>query len=143
MSRLNVSLLLMLFSLPLWAAEQSETARTLSESPLSAMNLVQTFLGLLLVLVCIVLVAWLLKRSNSFHTAASGKLKVIAGIPLGTRERAVLVQIGDEQLLLGVTPQQINTLHKLEKPLDVNNQKTMTSDFAGKLRQIMQQRGNR
>jgi flagellar protein FliO/FliZ len=133
----------MLFSLPLWAAEQSETARTLSESPLSAMNLVQTFLGLLLVLVCIVLVAWLLKRSNSFHTAASGKLKVIAGIPLGTRERAVLVQIGDEQLLLGVTPQQINTLHKLEKPLDVNNQKTMTSDFAGKLRQIMQQRGNR
>jgi len=143
MNRLSISLFVLLFSLPLSAAEQSETARTLTESPLSAMNLVQTFLGLLLVLICIVLVAWLLKRSNSFHTAASGKLKVIAGIPLGTRERAVLVQIGDEQILLGVTPQQINMLHKLETPLDVNNQTTMTSDFAGKLRQIMQQRGNR
>lgn len=125
--------------MPLRAAEQSETARTLSQSPVSAASLLQTLLGLILVLVCIALVAWLLKRSNSFHTAASGKMKVIAGLPLGTRERAVLVQIGDEQILLGVTPQQINLLYKLDTPLEVEQQNT--GDFAGKLRQIMQQRG--
>lgn len=133
---------LLLMTLPLSAAEQSETARTLTESPLSAINLLQTLMGLMLVLACIVLVAWLLKRTNSFHTAANGKLKVIAGIPLGTRERAVLVQIGDEQILLGVTAQQINTLHKLETPLTVDNNTGLSSDFAGKLRKIMQQRGN-
>ncbi len=130
---------LWLLALPLYAAEQSDTARTLSESPVSASSLLQTLLGLILVLVCIALVAWLLKRSNSFHTAANGKMKVIAGLPLGTRERAVLVQVGDEQLLLGVTPQQINLLHKLDTPLEVDS--ANNSDFAGKLRQIMQQRG--
>jgi flagellar protein FliO/FliZ len=130
---------LWLLALPLYAAEQANTARTLGESPVSASSLLQTLLGLILVLVCIALVAWLLKRSNSFHTAASGKMKVIAGLPLGTRERAVLVQIGDEQLLLGVTPQQINLLHNLAKPLEVDS--SNNGDFAGKLRQIMQQRG--
>jgi flagellar protein FliO/FliZ len=130
---------LWLLALPLYAAEQTDTARTLSESPVSASSLLQTLLGLILVLVCIALVAWLLKRSNSFHTAANGKMKVIAGLPLGTRERAVLVQVGEEQLLLGVTPQQINLLHKLDTPLEVES--ANNSDFAGKLRQIMQQRG--
>lgn len=131
---------LWLLSSPLYAAEQTG-ARTLSESPLSAMSLLQTILGLVLVLGCIVLVAWLLKRTNSFHTAANGKMRVIAGLPLGTRERAVLVQIGDEQLLLGVTPQQVNLLYKLDTPLPADS--SDRSDFAGKLRQIMQQRGQR
>jgi len=134
---------MLLLSMPLFAAEQTEKARTLTESPLSAVNLLQTLMGLLLVLACVVLVAWLLKRTNSFHTAANGKLKVIAGIPLGSRERAVLVQIGDEQILLGVTPQQINTLHKLETPLSVASGNGISSDFAGKLRKIMQQRGDK
>lgn len=134
---------MLLLSMPLFAAEQTEKARTLTESPLSAVNLLQTLMGLLLVLARVVLVAWLLKRTNSFHTAANGKLKVIAGIPLGSRERAVLVQIGDEQILLGVTPQQINTLHKLETPLSVANSNGISSDFAGKLRKIMQQRGDK
>ncbi|KGM07345.1 Flagellar biosynthesis protein FliO [Methylophaga thiooxydans] len=134
---------MLLLSMPLFAAEQTEKARTLTESPLSAVNLLQTLMGLLLVLACVVLVAWLLKRTNSFHTAANSKLKVITGIPLGSRERAVLVQIGDEQILLGVTPQQINTLHKLETPLSVANSNGISSDFAGKLRKIMQQRGDK
>ncbi|MCX4192944.1 flagellar biosynthetic protein FliO [Methylophaga sp. OBS1] len=132
---------LWLLSFPLYAAEQQESARTLSQSPLSAMSLLQTVMGLVLVLGCIVLVAWLLKRTTSFHTAANGKMKVIAGLPLGTRERAVLVQVGDEQLLLGVTPQQVNLLYKLDTPLPTGN--TERADFAGKLRQIMQQRGER
>lgn len=143
MKRFITPFSLLLLSMPLYAAEQAEKARTLTESPLSAVNLLQTLMGLMVVLACVVLVAWLLKRTNSFHTAANGKLKVIAGIPLGTRERAVLVQIGDEQILLGVTPQQINTLHKLQTPLNVDNNNGMSSDFAGKLRKIMQQRGDK
>lgn len=126
-----------LLSLPVYAAEQAETARTLTESPVSAMNLLQTLLGLVLVLGCIVLVAWLLKRSNSFHTAASGQLKILAGLPLGTRERAVLVQVGDKQLLLGVTSQQVTLLHTLETPL--TTEQPTQGDFANKLRQLMQQ----
>jgi flagellar protein FliO/FliZ len=131
------SLFSLLLALPVIAAEQADSARTLTESPVSAMSLLQTLLGLVLVLGCIVLVAWLLKRSNSFHTAASGQLKVIAGLPLGTRERAVLVQVGDKQLLLGVTSQQISLLHTLDTP--INTEQPAQGDFANKLRQLMTQ----
>ena len=138
MKKLIISLTMGLTSFALCAAEQTETARTLTQSPISAVSLLQTFLGLALVLACIVLVAWLLKRTNSFHTAANGKLKVIAGLPLGTRERALLVQVGDEQLLLGVTSQTVSLLHKLDTPISVET--GTQSDFAAKLRHIMQQR---
>lgn len=131
------SLFSLMLALPVIAAEQADSARTLTESPVSAMSLLQTLLGLVLVLGCIVLVAWLLKRSNSFHTAASGQLKVIAGLPLGTRERAVLVQVGDKQLLLGVTSQQISLLHTLDTP--INTEQPAQGDFANKLRQLMTQ----
>jgi flagellar protein FliO/FliZ len=131
------SLFSLLLALPVIAAEQADSARTLTESPVSAMSLLQTLLGLVLVLGCIVLVAWLLKRSNSFHTAASGQLKVIAGLPLGTRERAVLVQVGDKQLLLGVTSQQISLLHTLDTP--ITTEQPAQGDFANKLRQLMTQ----
>lgn len=132
---------LWLLSFPLYAAEQQDGARTLSESPLSAINLLQTIMGLILVLGCVVLLAWLLRRTSHFHTAANGKMKIIGGLALGSRERTVLIQVGDEQLLLGVTPQQINLLHKLETPLPVDSEQGV--DFAGKLRQILQQRGER
>lgn len=129
---------LWLLSFPLYAAEQQEGARSLSESPLSAINLLQTIMGLILVLGCVVLLAWLLRRTGRFHTAANGKMKVIAGLALGTRERIVLIQAGEEQLLLGVTPQQINLLHKLETSLPADKDQGL--DFGGKLRQILQQR---
>lgn len=141
MKNILLSCSLFLLSLPLRAAEQTEAAKSLGQSPLSAVNLLQTLMGLLLVLACILVVAWLLKRSNGFHTAANGKMKVIAGLPLGTRERAVLIQVGDEQLLVGVTSQQVSLLHKLEQPLPVDE--NAGGDFAGKLRQIMTQRGDR
>lgn len=133
--------LLLLPSQLVWAVGQAApAARPLAQSPLSAMNLLQTALALMLVVVCIVLVGWLLKRSNQFNSAANGQLTILASIPLGTRERAVLVQLGDEQLLLGVTPQQINTLCKLDTPIKMDAAGKISSDFAGKLRQIMKQR---
>jgi len=44
-------------------------------------------------------------------------LNVVSVLSLGQRERIVVVQAGEEQLLLGVTSPQITTLHVLETPL--------------------------
>lgn len=139
--RTAVSALLLLWQLPLQAAEQQ--AQTLSSSPLSAVNLLQTLLGLVLVIGCIMLVAWLFKSSNRFHTSANGQMKVITGLMVGQRERLVVVQVGDEQLLLGITPQNITTLHKLEQPLSENKQSAAPGDFANKLKQMMSARGEK
>ena len=42
-------------------------------------------------------------------------MKVISGLSVGTRERILLVEIGDTWLVLGVTAAQIRTLHTLPK----------------------------
>ena len=83
----------------------------------SSGNLVQVTLGLLLVLAMIVGIAWLLRRYGRLQSAASGSLKIIGGLSIGPRERVVLLQVGDTQLLVGVAPGRVQTLHVLNEPL--------------------------
>lgn len=118
-------------------------AETMNSAPVNASTLLQTIFGLIVVLAIIVFLGWLLKRSQYFHAAHHGQLKVLGAISLGTREKAVLVQVGEQQLLLGVTSQQINTLYTLPEPLLVREANVKNADsFAERLKQMMQQRGN-
>ena len=80
-------------------------------------SLWQMTLGMLLVLGLILAMAWLLKRSGRFQMGAGGGLRVLGGLSMGSRERVVLIQAGETQLLLGVAPGRVQTLHVLEQPL--------------------------
>lgn len=80
-------------------------------------NLLQTTLGLLTVLALIAAAAWAVKRFGGFRSGAQGQMKIVGGLSVGTRERVVLLQVGEQQLVLGVSPGQIRTLHVLDKPL--------------------------
>ncbi len=73
--------------------------------------------ALLLVLGLIVGLGWLLKRmpGSGFRPAAG--LKLVASLPLGAKERVVVVEVAGQQLLLGVTAGGINALHTLDTPL--------------------------
>jgi flagellar protein FliO/FliZ len=119
-------------------AADTTTEKTVPTPPLNTGTLFETLFGLLIVLGCIVLVAWLLKRTNRFHTSANGQLKIIAGLALGARERIVLVQVGEQQLLVGITPQQIQTLHVLDKPIDSEETTPVSASFAENLNQALQ-----
>jgi flagellar protein FliO/FliZ len=77
-------------------------------------------LSLLAVLVAIVIVAWILKKLQVGGSAVNG-LKVVTSLSLGSKERLVVVQVGKEQILLGVTGQQINLLDTLAEPIEVKN----------------------
>jgi flagellar protein FliO/FliZ len=121
----------------LLAAEQS-TGKTLSSSPIGAGALFETLLGLILVLSLIVFLAWLLRRTGRFQMTANDEIKIIASIALGPRERAVLLQVGEQQLLVGVTVQQINTLHVLEKHITSDKSEDISAGFANKLNKMMQ-----
>ena len=46
-------------------------------------------------------------------------LRVIASTPLGARERLVVVEVGEQQLLLGTGASGTRLLHVLEAPLPV------------------------
>ena len=68
-------------------------------------------LALLLVLAAVFAAAWVMRRLRAGTAATRGAMEVLADLPLGTKERAVLIRVGKEQLLLGVAPGRVNTLH--------------------------------
>ncbi|MDX2367169.1 MAG: flagellar biosynthetic protein FliO [Colwellia sp.] len=86
-------------------------------------------LSLLMVLALIVISALVLKRFN-FTQQNTGQLKVVASLSLGVKERLVVAQVGDQQLVLGVTPQQITLIKSLEEPID-SSQPENTSALSG------------
>lgn len=96
--------------LPVWSATEAAPA-----TPSLAMA--QVFFGLLLVVGTILALAWLSRRLGGALPGNGKVMKIIAVLPLGTREKVVLVEVGGQQLMLGVTPGQINTLQVFEQPV--------------------------
>ena len=101
------------------AAEQPfaapEAAKTVSTS--AAGSLAQVTLSLILVLGAVFASAWVVRRLKNFGRPGAGTIHVVADIALGTKERAVLIQVGAQQLLIGVAPGRVNTLHVLAEPV--------------------------
>ncbi|MCH2455545.1 MAG: flagellar biosynthetic protein FliO [Idiomarina sp.] len=101
-----------LLALPVTAFGQTEQKAIVSGNDIGAM-----VLALFAVLVVIVVLASLLKRFNLKFQGASG-MKVLSSVSLGAKERLVIVDVGGEKLLLGVTQQRIDCLKEL--PSDIN-----------------------
>lgn len=111
-------------------------------NPVGFGDFLQMLLGLLVVLGIIFAMAWVIKRMGNVPVRMQGAIKVLAGMPVGQRERVVLVQVGDQQLLLGVAPGQIRTLHVLPTPITVGDSTTSMSgqSFAERLQAMMKSR---
>lgn len=93
-------------------------------------------LSLLMVLALIIISALVLKRFN-FTQQNSSQIKVIASLSLGVKERLVVAQVGDQQLVLGVTPQNITLIKSLEEPI-ASNQPEKASVLSGKVLDFLQ-----
>jgi len=102
----------------------------------------RALLGLGIVIALIVGGAYLLKRVQPARFAGGRLLRTVAQLGVGSRERVVVVEIGDQWLVLGVTPQSIRTLHTTarvateEKPDAADR----TPSFAGWLARARAQR---
>ena len=104
------------------AAPAHAFAAPQSSAPASAPSfsgLGQVTFALLAVLAAVFLVAWLVRRVRSFSNRVGTALDVLAEIPLGQKERAVLLKVGQTQILIGVAPGQVNTLHVLAEPIEL------------------------
>ena len=71
-------------------------------------------------------------------------MRVIGGLSLGMWEKVILLQVGKKQLILGVTPGRIETLHVLEGDDCLIKEETVSTvaetGFAQKLLQAMKAR---
>jgi flagellar protein FliO/FliZ len=145
-----------LFSVNLYAIDKSTAESIVTNSsktkalsagsgmsdPNMAGNLVQTTLGLLVVLLLIGAAAWAFKRFGNIHVGAQGRMKIIGGISLGARERAVLLQVGEQQIVLGVSPGRVQTLHVLDKPVQVEEKPADPMSFSSRLQSAILSRKN-
>jgi len=102
---------------------------TKTESVTPAGDLISMVLSLIVVLVLIVVLAIFVKKLNP-NLANSDEFKVVRSLPLGSRERLMVVEIDNAQHLLGVTPHSINYLHKLESPLSEKEIPELAKQFS-------------
>ena len=100
-------------------------------------GLLQITLNLLLVLAAIVVLAWLFKRVPGISQPAAGALGVAASLPLGPKERLLLVNVGDTQILIGASSAGINTLHVLDKPLEATANMPVATAFKDRLSEAL------
>lgn len=110
-----------------------------ADGAISAGQVSGLLLSLLLVIGLIFLCAWLVKRISNMQHASNKQLRVVASVNVGAKERAVLVQVGDEQILLGVAQGQVNTLKTLDQAIEIKP--PQAPDFAQHLKKFRDGRG--
>ncbi|RQU74736.1 flagellar biosynthetic protein FliO [Burkholderia cenocepacia] len=73
----------------------------------------QTLVGLAVVIGLVFACAWLARRFGFQPARRGGPLKVVSSVGLGAKESATIVEIGDTWLVLGVAPGNVRLLHTL------------------------------
>ncbi|KAB0636861.1 flagellar biosynthetic protein FliO [Burkholderia latens] len=73
----------------------------------------QTLVGLAVVIGLVFGCAWLARRFGFQPARRGGPLKVVSSVGLGAKESATIVEIGDTWLVLGVAPGNVRLLHSL------------------------------
>ncbi|HPF25482.1 MAG TPA: flagellar biosynthetic protein FliO [Steroidobacteraceae bacterium] len=77
----------------------------------AAGGLLEVTISLAIVLAAIFAIAWFARRARSFGSRTRRQIEVLDDLPLGVKERAVLVRVAGKTLLLGVAPGQVRALH--------------------------------
>jgi flagellar protein FliO/FliZ len=109
----------LLFTPALLAAE-AETPRLFAAPDLAASapaggagGLGQVLFALVIVLVAVFAAAILVKRLRGFSAGSAHGIEVLAQVSLGSKERAVIVRVAGQRLLLGVASGQVSLLQTL------------------------------
>lgn len=110
-----------------------------AESVLPAPSVSDVAISLGGIIVVILVLAWGLRR---FHFTqrlggAGGGIRIVTAMPVGARDRIVLLEVGDQQLLVGMSPGRMQTLHVLPKPLQSEAPAAPVGGFASKLKDAM------
>ena len=135
MTKILVSMLF-LPGAALAAEPAAQAIKPLGESGFGA-ELGQLLLGLLLVIGLIFLLAWLMRRVQQMGPRGGQVIKILASQALGPRDRLILVQVGGEQILLGLTPGRITPLHVMVEPVHLPDGEPASAEFAQRLMELL------
>lgn len=106
------------------ALGEKRAATPASVPEISGGLFVETFLGLLLVLGLIFALGWFMKRFGRLPTGGKGPINILGGVSLGPRERAVLLEVENIKLVVGVAPGRVSALHVFDADASDQNVET-------------------
>ncbi len=98
---------------PVWAAD-----KTLPEpipAPIGGSEIANLGTGLALVIGAILLCGWIYSRSRGLKGHAGDVFNILASQALGPKERILLVEVANKQLVIGMTATQVQTLHVFDE----------------------------
>jgi len=81
-----------------------------AQAPSAAGSLVQTILSLGFVIALLVGLAWLLKRFGPKHITGGTTVKLVGALSVGARERILVVEVGEQWIVVGASPGRMNAL---------------------------------
>ncbi|WP_372925072.1 flagellar biosynthetic protein FliO [Marinobacter sp.] len=126
------AVLMLLAPALLMAQEQEAPAGETTSAPDTLVTMLTLGAGLLAVLALIFGCAWIVRRMGGMTGGNTRAIKVVSVMAMGTRERVALIEVGGTQILVGVTPSTIRTLHVFDEPV-VSSDDPVSGDFARKL----------
>lgn len=119
-------------------AKKNSAGSHLKQPVVGSESVMNVVLSLVLVVAAIFLLAWMMRRLGGATLKSNAFLKVLGSVSMGARERVVLVQIGEQQLVLGVAPGRVQTLHVPDKPIvAVDTEVTVSGSFSERLKSIL------
>lgn len=72
---------------------------------------IRMIVSLAAVLALVGALAWLAQKLRSGGRLKTGLIEIVSGVSLGAREKVVLLRVGKEQVLVGVSPSGMSALH--------------------------------
>ncbi len=97
-------------------------------------------LSTLVVVAAIVALGWVYSRSKFAVSGNRDVINIVSSRALGTKERLLLIEVADQQLLVGMTAAQVQTLHVFDKPVvDTSAASVASTSFAERLRSTMRE----
>ncbi|HCM05908.1 MAG TPA: flagellar biosynthetic protein FliO [Oceanospirillales bacterium] len=116
-------LVLLIAFTPAWL--QAEEVATAPDPMSSVVRVALTLVGMI---AFIFLLAYFAKRLQGMSRSGGGNfsgqgkmIKTLATISLGLKEKVSLIQVGEQQILIGITSQSIQTLLVLDTPIEAKD----------------------
>ena len=112
---------------------QSEVATTVGPV-VGGGELLSMGLSMFVVVAVIVALGWMYSRSRFVSGGASELINIVATRALGPKERLMVVDVADQQLLIGMTSTTVQTLHVFDEPVKTEAVQQQHDSFAARLR---------
>ncbi|MDP0561637.1 MAG: flagellar biosynthetic protein FliO [Candidatus Endonucleobacter sp. (ex Gigantidas childressi)] len=124
-------ILLASFALPVYAEE----TKTLSE-----MNIWQMIAPLIIIIVLIFLLAWWVKKISPGQALTSKGITILSCTSISGQARLCLVRVGNKDILVGVTNQQITRIETFNEPVIEKETEPATTELSKIFRHILKHR---